>query len=132
MEYDYNLSAEDFGLSADNKRTVAQAKRMNLALNNWLSHPTWSDRQVAEASGIDVITFHRYKQNEAFMQHYDAACRVYFRSLQQKALEALNRRIAKDDMAAVKYALDGNQYAAAQKIDMNADLGITINITDDN
>ena len=104
--------------------TISRQKKMNENMNHvleiWLNNPLLSYVEIAEKAGISDSTFLRYRQNEEFMKRYDARCKERFRDLQAKAMEQLEILIEQGHWNATKYALDGNDYAGKQKLEINS------------
>lgn len=103
-----------------NFRTEKMEQNMAHVLEIWLANPLLSFTEIAEKAGVSDATFLRYRQNEEFMQKYDVRCREKFKALQAKALEQMEILVEQGHWNATKYALDGNDYAGKQKLEINS------------
>lgn len=100
-------------------------EKVNAVLEYWLTHPFETYAQIAKACGIGEVSFWRYRQNPEFMDAYRKAQRDIFEGMVGGAMEQLHTKIVNGEWQAIKYVLDGNDFAAAQKIESN---NSTINI----
>lgn len=114
-----------------NLRTVKMEQNMAHVLEVWLANPLLSYNEIAEKAGISLKTFSRYRGDETFMANYDARCKERFRSLQAKAIETMELLIEEKHWNATKYALDGNDYNAKQKIEVSTPTVLRVGIVDD-
>lgn len=113
-----------------NFRTEKMEQNMAHVLEIWLANPLLSFAEIAEKAGISDATFNRYRKNEDFMREYDSRCKARFKQLQAKALEQLEIMIEDGQWNATKYALDGNDFAAKQKVEITQKT-ITVSIDDE-
>ena len=103
-----------------NQRTEKMEQNMAHVLEVWLANPLLSFADIAEKAGTSEATFRRYRSNESFMDEYERRCREKFKALQAKALEQMEILVEQGNWNATKYALDGNDYAGKQKLEINS------------
>ena len=103
-----------------NLRTAKMEQNMEHVLETWLANPLLSFQEIADKAGTSERTFRRYREDETFMANYDLRCRERFKSLQAKAMEQLEILMENGNWNATKYALDGNDYAGKQKLEINS------------
>lgn len=94
----------------------------------------YSDMQecaIAEQLEINPSTLWRWKQNEEFAKELEAENRRKFKSLQQQALQTLERLLKEGNFNAAKYILDGNGYAPTEKQEIKMDAKIEVDYGED-
>ena len=103
-------------------------ERQRRVIDAWCANPLLPYPQIAKLAGVSDVTFWRYRQDENFMKMYHEACEKRFKSLESKALEALEAHLEQGNFQAVKYILDGLGYKATEKVEANVYTDVTINI----
>ena len=96
-----------------------------------LVYTEMKDSEVREALDISDATLWRWKKNEEFLDELEKENRRKFRSLQGKALKAMERLVDEGHFQAAKYIMDGNYYAPTEKHEVDMTANITVDYGDD-
>ena len=105
-----------------------QAERMDAMLTVWLNNPLLDYEEIAEKAGIGVTTFWTYRQNTKFMEEYRKRNRARFTALEAKLIEKFEEKVDDGDWQAIKYGLDGLDYGAKTKIELETTKTIMVSI----
>lgn len=107
-------------------------KEREMVMNILLNEPTLSFGEMAEKCGMSRDQFYKVRTSEGFYEEYHQKCLDRFRSLEQKAIDAMAKLIDHGNYNAAKYVLDGLDYGASQKVDVTANnIKISIGGDDD-
>ena len=104
--------------------------RKEEVLQYWVNNPTLPYEQIYKNCNIGKKTFWMLRKDQAFMDRYHQLCQQRFAGLEAKAVAKLEEQVDEGNFSAVKYVLDGQGYAAAQKIDLETNV-IKVSLTDD-
>ena len=89
------------------------------------------DCEVIKELDIGESTLWRWKKNEEFIAELEKENRQKFKSLQIKALRAMEALMDEGSFQATKYILDGNYYAPTEKHEVDMTANITVDYGDD-
>lgn len=96
-----------------------------------LVYKDMKDIEVYTELGISESTLWRWKKDEEFIEELEKENRRKFRSLQSKALKAMEKLVDEGHFQASKYILDGNYYAPTEKHEVDMSATITVDYGDD-
>lgn len=99
-----------------------------------LANPMETDVKLAEELGINRNTVREWKKKPEFQEEYRARLAEKWRDSELMAMEVMQTLAREKDFRAVKYLLDSQGYAPAQKIeaDVKSDIVIQIGYDEDN
>ena len=109
--------------------TSSEAKR-EAVLQYWVNNPTATYTQIQKECKVSETAFYRWRKEKEFMDRYHQLCQERFAGLEAKAVAKLEEQVDDGNFSAIKYVLDGQGYAASQKLDINSNT-IKVTITDD-
>lgn len=96
-----------------------------------LANPMETDVKLAEELGINRNTVREWKKKPEFQEEYKARLAEKWKDAERMATEVMQTLARDGDFRAVKYILDSQGYAPAQKIEADINSSIVINIGDD-
>ena len=109
---------------------MALTTKQKAVLEYWVNNPSSSNVDIIKAAKISETSFYRWRKEKEFMDEYHRMCQERFAGLEAKAVAKLEQQVEEGNFSAVKYVLDGQGYAAAQKIDLETNV-IKVTLTDD-
>lgn len=96
-----------------------------------LANPLVTDVEAGKKIGVSRNTIAEWKKRPEFQEEYKRRLKEKWESAELMAIEKMQNLALEGDFRAVKYILDSQGYAPAQKIEADINSNIVINIGDD-
>lgn len=111
---------------------MALSPKQYEAINLMLTMPELSYRDMAEKLNIKERQFRNWRnENEEFRKEYRKRLDEKWEALLPVAVEGVTSLARENNWNAIKYILDSSEYAASQKIDLNSNTTITVELEDE-
>lgn len=107
-------------------------KERQMVMDIMLNKPQLDFGEMAKECGMSRDQFYKIRTSEGFYDEYHTHCVNRFKAIEQTAIRRLNELCEQGNFQAIKYVLDGLNYAPTERKDINITGGdISISITGD-